>query len=312
MKSRNLNSYIVQFTSPRVADTEFAVPHECGEVPKGAFILAQTKSGTLYRSGTLAPAGGLATNFNAGWEFEDNTNLGLDGSGNGLTLTNSSATRGTGKVGFGANFVSTSSQYLYRASEAALNIGSSAFAFTFWAYFTSLAASKSLVTKWTGGGQAVYACDYNATTSRLRFYVTANGTAATVVSATSFGAPSTGNWYFIYCGLNKSTNLIKISVNDGTVDSTAFATSVFDGTAQFCIGRRAIPDGYMDGYIDQVMFWKRDLTAAEITQLYNSGNGLSIASAIPSPTWNETAWDSTNAYFMSSSASAFYTVMFFV
>ena len=49
-----------------------------------------------------------------------------------------------------------------------------------------------------------------------------------------------------------------------------------DSTAEFDIGRRPYSGsfGYFNGRIDSVGFWKRVLTSAERTALYNSGNGL--------------------------------------
>jgi hypothetical protein len=49
---------------------------------------------------------------------------------------------------------------------------------------------------------------------------------------------------------------------------------VFDGSAAFGLGRNEDSLAWLDGRLDSVSIWKRMLTAAERTQLYNSGNGL--------------------------------------
>jgi hypothetical protein len=82
---------------------------------------------------------------------------------------------------------------------------------------------------------------------------------------------------------------------DGSIDALSgrTVTPTFTGpTTEFCIGRSpsiwspypfcktdAIP-GTGKGKIDEVGLWSRALTSSEITQLYNSGSGLTYSSDI--------------------------------
>jgi len=53
----------------------------------------------------------------------------------------------------------------------------------------------------------------------------------------------------------------------------------FNATAtEFNIGRRpfGVFSDYFDGYVDEVAKWTRDLSATEITRLYNNGNGIDL------------------------------------
>lgn len=91
---------------------------------------------------------------------------------------------------------------------------------------------------------------------------------------------TTGTWYNIILTSNGSTS--KIYLNGVAETLTGTNSDWFDtwasDTMRYDIGvmYRALPDGssgYFDGIIDEVGIWSRALTSAEVTELYNSGNG---------------------------------------
>jgi hypothetical protein len=98
------------------------------------------------------------------------------------------------------------------------------------------------------------------------------------VFSDNFGGLSTGAWYFVVFALNTSTNLLKISVNNGTPNTAASTGVISAGSAPLEIGA-VNGGGYVNGLIDQVGIWKRDLflTPSDLTALYNSGNGLAYS-----------------------------------
>ena len=89
---------------------------------------------------------------------------------------------------------------------------------------------------------------------------------------------TTSTWYNIvvtYDGLKSATSF-KIYVNNVNQSlTTVFNT--FTGTntnsSSFNLGSQA-NQYYFDGTIDEVAIWNRELTASEVTDLYNSGSGL--------------------------------------
>jgi len=104
--------------------------------------------------------------------------------------------------------------------------------------------------------------------------LTFDGGSSARVGADTFGNLSTGVWYFIYCYHDASGNEIGISVNDGTVDTTATGgIAPGDADGAFQMGAR---DGSrcIDASIDEFGFWKKVLSSAEVTDLYNSGDGI--------------------------------------
>jgi hypothetical protein len=206
----------------------------------------------------------------------------------GNTLTdNNTVTQNAGKVGNAAQFTSANSESLSHTDNTSLSTGDIQFTFATWVNFDTAppaAQAVAVFSKWEGvGNNREYALDWAQASNRFRWIVDSTGTGATVLSADNFGAPSTATWYFIVVTHDSVANTITIRVNNGTADSSAYSAGVFDGAANFNIGRFATGGGgeeFLDGKVDQLCFWKRILTAAEMTQMYNGGAGLSYAGMI--------------------------------
>lgn len=149
---------------------------------------------------------------------------------------------------------------------------SGAFSIACWVYLDTKTSNRGILSRANAGATArEIELIYNSSTDRFTFSVGPNTSSVTTVTASTFGSPSTATWYFICCTYNNGT--IKISVNDGGVDSNTGATTTATGNNLLWIGRSN--NSYMDGRIDSVGFWRdKELSAAEITALYNSGNGL--------------------------------------
>jgi hypothetical protein len=63
------------------------------------------------------------------------------------------------------------------------------------------------------------------------------------------------------------------------VSATRPGGQAFNTTATALnVGRRSFSgaESYFDGYVDEVAKWNRALSAAEITRLYNNGNGIDL------------------------------------
>jgi len=122
---------------------------------------------------------------------------------------------------------------------------------------------------------------YSQADNRFAFAISNNGTAYQVTRlASTFGAPSTSTWYFVWAFHDAANDEVGISVNDGTADKTAHTSGFWDSAAPFNIGARGgsggAAAGYMNGLIEQVGLWNKKLSAAEVTLLYGSGSGLIV------------------------------------
>jgi hypothetical protein len=113
----------------------------------------------------------------------------------------------------------------------------------------------------------------------IRFYVHDSSTHA-LERTGSTNIASASAWHMITCTADGS--VIKIYVDGaletlqegGTSGSFPYDLAWTTGEIQFRIGYRDADDLYMVGKIDDVTVWDRALSAAEITSLYNSGDGL--------------------------------------
>lgn len=108
-----------------------------------------------------------------------------------------------------------------------------------------------------------------------------NGT----VSASSFGALTISTWYNIVAWFNSAGAQIGISVNLAT-NSGSYTSGMLTGSAPLTFG--AINSGsnyFMDGRIDESVFWSKVLTTGERTDVYNGGSGNTYQRSFDTQSW---------------------------
>jgi hypothetical protein len=234
-------------------------------------------------NGVTAGFGGanLLTNLVSYWKLDEASGNATDAHGSSTLTDNNTVGTTTGKINGARSFVAASSEYLSIADNADLSVsGNTHFAVSCWVNLASKAALRNFLTKWDNtGNQRAYRLEYDSGGDRFQMQVSGDGSSATTVVANNFGSPSTATWYHIVAWHDATADTINICVNNGTPNSAAHSTGVFDNTAVFAIGARQGPFGLWDGAIDEVGFWKgRILDATARTALYNSGSGLSYDS----------------------------------
>jgi hypothetical protein len=167
-------------------------------------------------------------------------------------------------------FVSSSSQTLSKANESALQIGDFDFSFAGWIYLTT-ANYASIFNKWGDGATNEFIVYYDSAAARFRFIMNGGG-GVDSVPADTFGAPSTGVWYFLYAEHDATANTMSIGVNAGPLDSISYVGGGAVSTNPLVIGK-VDTSNYSNSRVQKVGFWKRKLTAPEQAELYNAGNG---------------------------------------
>ena len=239
----------------------------------------------LPHSRLLAPspqAKGLLKLLYGNWGLQEQSGGRSDLSGFGNHLTDNNTVTGnpgpSGRLPLASQFTAATSESLSIADNVALSTGDIDFTLCGWIYFDTTPASYfGLVTRWHGSG--VNQTEYifyktNLNPGVFEFAVSSTGADATVVTASTFGNVTTGTWYFVVCWHDSVLNTINIQVNNGAVDSVAYALGVFDSNAVFRLGgQELVPTNFLDGRMAGMGFWKRVLTAAERTYLYNRGQG---------------------------------------
>jgi hypothetical protein len=202
------------------------------------------------------------------WRLNETSGLRIDSHG-GIDLGDiNTVGSAPGKVGNAASFIGVNEETLTIGDNAALSMGNIDFAMALWVWFDNLDPT-GLAGKWSTGS-VEYIVYFDG--GNLSFHVSPDGTgSSSVLNSQSI---STGTWYFIIAWHDATANTINLSVNNNAAASTAHSTGVHDGTASFYLGRNEEGLTYFTGRLDSVSIWKRVLTAAERTQLYNSGTGL--------------------------------------
>lgn len=194
---------------------------------------------------------------------------------NDLTATNSPAFA-SGKIGNAIDLEQSSQQHLSCNDNPDLSTGNIDFSGVVWVSLESKATQGYIVCKATGAAYE-YVVDYDQPSDRFRFYIRSGGGTVVVVSASSFGSPSTGVFYHIYYEHDSVNDFIRIRVNNGTTDSTATSgTAPPDNTSPLRFGYLGTGTKYFDGKIDEAAFWKRVLTSQEQTDSYNGGAGITL------------------------------------
>ena len=196
---------------------------------------------------------------------------------NGCTLTD-------GKIGKAFTFDGVN-DYVTLPDNSLNFIGD--FTTSFWFYANAFAGQDSFVTceNWVApndNGWYIYHYQGN-----LAFSVY-NGTNATGWKTST--SITTGTWYHVVVVKNRSVSP-KFYINGalvGTVLRTGTDTTLNPGyvTTQYCslgTDRYAVStaQAYLNGKMDGVNVWQREITQAEVTELYNSGNGKQLTVATP-------------------------------
>jgi hypothetical protein len=86
-----------------------------------------------------------------------------------------------------------------------------------------------------------------------------------------------GVWVHIIAWYTLSDQKMRIRINDTTTSVSSMTAPLVQGTADFRMGQRGDSNFPLNGGIDEAGFWKRLLTADEMTKLYNNGNGWPFA-----------------------------------
>lgn len=221
----------------------------------------------------------LSTSLVAFWELEAASGTRNDAVGSNHLTDNNTVTQGTGKVGNAAQFTRANSEFLSHSSNATLQMGDIDFSICAWINPASLNEMMVVTKDDDAANSRDYTLDvYNASgLLKTRFYTNGSGGGIVAPSAADI---TLGAWTFLMAIHDSVANTLFLSINDGLSETGGTGGVAPDvSAAVFMIGAREYSgfESYFDGLIDQVGLWKRALSAAEVTALYNGGAGLSYA-----------------------------------
>ena len=202
----------------------------------------------------------------------DNTPNDALGTYNG-TLTNG-ATYGTGKINQGFSLDGVN-DYVNFGNVLDFD-GSTPFSISCWTYSTNINSLKFIIGKafagvpYTGYGMFFYQ-------NKIRCFIQQVEGTDSLYKTGSVNL-SVNTWYHITMTYDGSKTVAGLKVYvDGSVYSMIDNYDNFTGSSSnsknFTIGVKE-NTWYYSGIQDEVGIWNRELTASEVTQLYNSGAGL--------------------------------------
>jgi hypothetical protein len=215
----------------------------------------------------------------------DNVN---DTSGNAQNGTNvGGVTFTTGKIGNAFTFDGVN-DYVALPNNS-LNLTGD-FTISAWVNFATTGGAKDILSTFTFFGGNYFGFEFYQYGSGLIFNIY-NGT-TTIASLPNAGAPlSTNTWYNIVITRKASTGT-KMYIN-GTlhVSNTSTQNPVYTTTNYATIGGSNLGGSYVNlaangTKIDGLTIWNKELTASEITSLYNTGTGAEYpfsSQTLPSP-----------------------------
>ena len=200
-------------------------------------------------------------------------------------LVNSNATQGaTGKIDYGVTFAS-GSETLKATSMNPADLGflsndGAIWTICGWAKATAISNDGIFSDTSFGAGKNGFLIRTADSEGHINLICGTNG--GDIFQATSSTvALIESSWTFLMVQYNNSTNTIKMSVNDGTVETVSKSeggalTNTDTPDTYLYMGNQ--PDLSVDfvGSLDEWVVFNRILTTDEISDLYNSGDGLVI------------------------------------
>lgn len=206
----------------------------------------------------------LLTDLVAYWKMDEASGTRIDSHGSIDLTDNNTVGSATGKINNAADFEKDNTESLTSSAAGALFSGVTAFTINLWVNAESLVDFQGILGSQNSNTWSLIYRDG----TRLRWNV------AGTDQDYSYSL-STSAWVMITVGFDDAGNQTFVSVN-GAAKTTSSNTGTPSTTATlFAIGfNTGTGTLYWDGLVDEVGFWSRVLTDDEISQLYNSGNGL--------------------------------------
>jgi hypothetical protein len=210
------------------------------------------------------------------WKMDEASGNEPDAHGSNTLTDNNTVGSAAGKINTGRDFNGTD-EYLSHASD--LLSGATACSVQAWVY----SSRASLVFRpdnvfYVGDNGAtgdIVAIDFEGDGSGAKFrFIKTEGFGGTYAKADNFASVAT--WYHLV-GTVSTAGVTTLYVNGVAQATTGSLTNgAMSSTASTTIGCRNDLTGasFWQGTIDEVAIWSRELSAAEVTELYGGGSGF--------------------------------------
>lgn len=175
-----------------------------------------------------------------------------------------------GLMGNSASFNAANLERLIHGHNSSLAVTDEDFTVACWFYLTAQQNGARLVSKRSANNN----CDYDLYLDNTgRVYAEIRNSAGTGKLVSVAGVVLNA-WNLCVGWHDAAGDTINIQLNNGTPGSAATAGIIPGGTGEFRIGELQQVSRPLTGRVDSASLWKRMLTDAERTSLYNGGAGL--------------------------------------
>tara|TARA_B100000678_G_C18222966_1_gene507682 strand:- start:2187 stop:3227 length:1041 start_codon:yes stop_codon:yes gene_type:complete len=208
----------------------------------------------------------LNDNIIAFWNLEESSGNAADevSSFTG-TYQGNLPTQVTGRVGFGQDCDGTG-DYISITLDPDAN---AAFSWSLWVKIDDLSTTSRIIGHGEDAGGGTRYIRINTDGSVDAFI--GQGSSSWIHLTAASSTITTGAWFHFVIA-SDSTGTSKLYINNTEEDSQT-QVSYGNASSTFTLGRGA-GSGDMSGIIDAVGYWTRQITAVEVTYLFNSGNGI--------------------------------------
>lgn len=200
----------------------------------------------------------------------------------GLDMTSENSVLSVaGRVNNGRTFVSANSERMLGNATAATTLfGTSNFTVAFWFRMNSafVSGNQGLVTNdffSTQRGVSIYMSGASGqwVAPAMNLHYT-DSTEETYLAFPALTLP-VGSWHFFCARLSGGTTL-DVRTNDSNATPKAITKSFHSSRQRLFFGVRYTATEFLNGDLDEVAFWNRRLSDAEVSTLYNNGTGIDL------------------------------------
>jgi hypothetical protein len=209
----------------------------------------------------------LLNNLLAYWKLDETSGTRFDSTANNNDLSDNNIVGfATGKIGSAADFDGTN--FLSISSLAGIT---SDLSISLWTYIRTFpSANPGLIADRPNWGGFWISSANQVLWGRI---TQSSGTNRDFNDTATSAVLPLNTWVHIVLVVDSSSLTATLYRDTNAINSVSYDGTLRSGVAStFKVGRQATES--IDGKIDEVAVWSRALTASEITQLYNSGSGL--------------------------------------
>jgi hypothetical protein len=211
------------------------------------------------------------------WNLEEATGATrIDSVGGNNLTSNNGVTQVPGKIGYAAGFNGVN-QYLSILNNSSFNATGS-LSLCAWIYPLAVNSSGNgwcILGQWQRGTSGDRAYNIELIDSNVPQFTIRNSANSANQFVTTTAA-TLNTWNFVVGVFDNVGKTVNISINGATFASTSATGGVRVSSTTFNLGAHTATDSFpYNGYIDMAGFWNGyALTQADVTYLYNNGNGI--------------------------------------